>query len=84
MTKNNLYFISQTENNDWDTIDSAVVCASSEDEARNIDPRLNQDGEQMFDTGSWALSPENVEVKYLGTASPTLKVGVIIESFNAG
>jgi len=34
----NLYLISQTINNGYDTYDSAVVCAESEDEARKIHP----------------------------------------------
>ena len=35
----NLYFISRKDNgDDWDTYDSAVVCAASEDDARNISP----------------------------------------------
>ena len=33
-----LWLISQNENNNWDTYDSAVVAAETEDEARNIYP----------------------------------------------
>ena len=33
-----LYKISQTINDDYDTYDSAVVCAKDEDEARHIHP----------------------------------------------
>lgn len=36
----NLYLISQTENIGYDTYDSAVVCAESEEEAKNIYPSI--------------------------------------------
>lgn len=34
----NLYLLSQTVNNDYDTFDSCVVCADNEDDARMINP----------------------------------------------
>ena len=33
-----LYKISQDENNEYDTFDSAIVCAESEEEAKKIHP----------------------------------------------
>lgn len=69
----NLYLISQTANNDWDTYDSAVVAAPDENTAKHMLPG-------NFDS-TWT-SPENVEVKYLGTTE--LPQSVICASFNAG
>lgn len=34
----NLYLLKQTENNDYDTYDSMVVCAENEEKARRISP----------------------------------------------
>ncbi len=36
----NLYRISQTVNDEYDNFDSAVVCAESEESARNIHPAM--------------------------------------------
>lgn len=77
----NLYLISQTENNTWETFDSAVVCAPDEETARNIIPG----GGKWSDVwSSWASRPENVTVKYLGEANQEIKSGVVCASFNAG
>lgn len=35
----NIYLISQNHNNNWDTYDSAVVVAESEDIAKRMHPR---------------------------------------------
>jgi hypothetical protein len=90
----NLYLISQTENNGYDTYDSAVVCAETEEEARNIDPAsdfrsrflndLNITMKWVKDDWSWASSPDKVDVKYLGVADPSIPKGVVCASFNAG
>ena len=55
--------------------DTAVACAESEDDARQL--------------VAWALgldkSPvDKVEVKFLGTADPSVEPGVVLASFNAG
>jgi len=81
----NIYKISQSDNNGYDTFDSAVVYALTEEDARNIVPLW--DGEQGtwgegFDM--WASSPSSVEVEYLGKDLGTVKPGVILASFNAG
>lgn len=47
----NLYLISQTENIGYDTYDSAVVCAESEEEAKNIYPSIIPDNEIEKETG---------------------------------
>jgi hypothetical protein len=79
----NLYLISQTFNEDYDTYDSAVVAAESEEAARLTPParRGHNDGKsvELF----WA-APEHVSVKLIGEAAPGTEAGVICASFNAG
>ena len=95
----NIYLISQDKNNGYDTYDSAVVFAESEEEARLIHPG----GEKLVDgswyeypspdkpwrtriwPGSWCEFPSDVSVQLLGVASdPEEGPGVILGSFNAG
>ncbi len=64
----NLYLISQTVNSDYDTYDSAVVVAESEDQARLILPGCD---------GRWT-TPENVQVKCIGVAVDGLESGTVI------
>jgi hypothetical protein len=87
----NLYLIKQNINNDYDTYDSAIVAATSEEEARTIHPaghrwvsetkRWNTDWHDQY---SWVY-PENVEVQLIGISTSDAKAGdVILASFNAG
>lgn len=88
----NLYLIKQNFNNDYDTHDSAVVIASSEEEAKTIHPESfrweNGEWSAGFaaygsDVSSWCV-PEHVTASLIGTAA-TGKIGdIIISSFNAG
>jgi hypothetical protein len=75
----NLYRISQTTNTTWDTFDSAVVAAESEEAARNTHPETSEFGREWSWTG-----PENVTVEFIGTAKEGTVAGVICSSFNAG
>lgn len=79
-----LYLILQTENNYYDTYDSAVVAAESEDIARKIDPSGN--GLTLWNEpdSAWCKTQEAVKVNYLGEAKEGTEVGVICASFNAG
>ncbi len=45
----NLYLIKQYENNNYDTFDSAVVVAKSEDQARLIHPSSGLEKIKVFD-----------------------------------
>jgi hypothetical protein len=87
----NLYLIKQDTNNDYDTYDSAIVVATSEEEARTIHPaghRWVSENEKW--NAKWRVqnswtNPENVEVQLIGTANSDAKAGdVILASFNAG
>lgn len=83
----NLYLISQDENNDYDTFDSAVVAAKSTKEAQNMYPRTGKpmtEDEWKNPYLGWVKSPEQVKVTYLGVAGKKVKRGVICASFNAG
>jgi len=72
----NIYLISQTVNDDWDTYDSAVVYAYSEEGARNTHPY----GRDSF---GWC-DPKDVKVEFIGIAKSEVEEGVICASFNAG
>lgn len=78
----NLYLISQDVNNSYDTYDSAVVAAESEEAARKIRPG---EDELRPDARDWTWTkPENVTVKLIGVADEGIEAGVICASFNAG
>ncbi len=89
----NIYKISQTKAFSYDTYDSAVVLAETEEQARRIHPGgtsyQNEDGlrwwEAQDDHVSWIPVLESVEVFYLGkyTGRP-LASNIICASFNAG
>ena len=78
----NLYLISQTENCDWDTYDSAVVAAPSEEAAKTMHPN----GEVVSETNyrGWVKSPESVSCQLIGVAIDGTPQKVICSSFNAG
>lgn len=82
----NIYLISQNINTDYDSYDSAVVVAKSEEDARMIHPSQNEwDGEvAMFE--SWAAA-KDVKVEFLATlpeGSEYKEGDLICSSFNAG
>ena len=81
----NLYLISQNTNNDYDTYDSAVVCAASEAEARNMTLPYGKRRDWEKNDCSWVNWPDQVIVELIGTADPSRKeAGVVCASFNAG
>lgn len=81
MVNMNIYKIYQTENSNYDTYDSAIVAAKTENDARTIHP----DGANgPLEEDSWVDNPRFVHVKYLGKAEDGTKRGVILSSFNAG
>ena len=80
----NLYLISQDEDIDYDTYDSAVVAAETSEEAAQLSPSGDgvMDWNKSF--SSWCSSVEKVSVRYLGKAAEGIEKGVICASFNAG
>ena len=84
-----LWLISQDKNNGYDTFDSAVVAAESEDAARNTHPATwTADSSKYWECerapGGYWTTPENVSVSYLGEAAEGTAASVICASFNAG
>lgn len=78
-----LFLISQDQNDDFDTYDSAVVAASDEETARRMNP---DSGKPMMDENNkrWCNGPEHVTVRYLGEATGDVEQGIVCASFNAG
>jgi hypothetical protein len=69
----NIYRVSQTINNDWDTYDSFVCIAESEKIARHMHPcghlmTGDQWKENKMSWGSWAFSPDDVRVEFIGVS----------------
>ena len=75
-----LYRLWQNDNNGYDTHDSAVVCAESEDEAKSIaDTEFSS--EPVY--GTW-VSVDKVKCQLIGNAVSGMKKGIVVASFNAG
>jgi len=82
-----LYRISQDVNNGYDTYDSAIVVAKSEEEARKIYPNIGYISNKKYDFnyfGDWADTPSQVTVEKIGTATGLQDGEVVCSSFNAG
>ena len=95
-----LYLLTQTDNRGYDTFDSCVVCAPSEEEAREIHPRGDRrhakgrgwfliDDLDLFDLRTWVdcggwVEPGLVTATLIGVADAGLKPGVVLASFHAG
>lgn len=80
----NLYRISQDVNDDYDTYDSAVVVAETEDDARLIHPSERSWDGKSERWSSWS-NAEDVAVQHIGIANSWLESGTVIcSSFNAG
>lgn len=75
----NLYLLTQDVNVGYDTYDSVIVCAESEEEAVKIPP----DGEYRWDD-TWAENPSLVKCRKIGVADESIEKGVVLASFNAG
>jgi hypothetical protein len=75
-----LYICEQMVNTNYDTYDSVVVAAHSEEEAKSIHPDYPDKWDKIY----WADTPEQVTCTLIGTAVRGTKVGVILASFNAG
>jgi hypothetical protein len=89
-----LFLISQNENLGYDTFDSAVVCAESAADTRQMHPECSwehikfsdkQNAKQWTTTMgfTWAVRPGGVSVRRLGPAYRVAR-GIVLASFNAG
>lgn len=89
----NLYTIYQDTNNGYDTYDTALVAAETEEEAKRIDPsdcHVWSDEEESWiyegrvdNHDSW-VTVDKVSAEYMGKAKDDLRSGLIFSSFNAG
>lgn len=77
-----LWLLSQEDNNGYETFDSCVVVAPTEEEAKLITPCYSFS--DMGDCKQWANSPDGVKVKLIGEAIGQKSGEVILASFNAG
>lgn len=77
----NLYKISQTVNRGYDTYDSVVVAAETEEAAQAMLPVA--DLIECYRLHEWA-AVEDVTVELIGLAVEGTTAGVIVASFNAG
>lgn len=83
--KMKLYYIWQEQKKGYDTHSDMVVCAESEDDARQIHPYWPDPWTTgIFDNSTWCRSPGDVKVLYLGEAAESIKKGIICASFHAG
>ena len=70
----------------YDTYDSVIVAAETEDEARFIHPMNHIDDFKDWggvDDDTWA-DAKDIEVEYIGEAKEGTVKGVILASYNAG
>lgn len=82
-----IYLVSQYSNNGYDTFDSFVTAAETEDEARDTSPRgglMNWEEAKKAIFSEWCSDRELVKVQLIGSAAPFTGPGVILASFNAG
>lgn len=81
----NLYLISQSVNNDYDTYSGAIVKAIDADTARCMSP---YNGEEIKDWETvshlWCNSPDDVDVMLIGIACEGAGAGLVLASFHAG
>lgn len=92
----NLYLVSQDDNSGYDTFDSIIVAAESEEQARRTYPNNTRvwDEEKecwlcTYDltrdrSDTWSNYLSSIDVELIGEAKPGTKAGLILASFNAG
>jgi hypothetical protein len=77
-----LWMLTQNEVGGYDTYDSCIVAANTEQEAKKIYPCTYAEWGSIG--RSWASSPDRVTATCIGTATKGTEAGVILASFNAG
>ena len=78
-----LWLLTQIAVRGYDTYDSCVVAAETEEAAKQIHPTGNPIGPEagFFD---WPTTSEQVSAVYLGEGDNGMPAGAICASFNAG
>lgn len=81
----NLYLLSQTVNDGYDTYDSVVVAAETPENAIQIHPNETKFKDWTWEeTGSWVDELNEVSCNLIGKAVEGTEEGVILASFRAG
>ena len=85
-----LFLLTSLEKFNYDTYDSCVVCAESEEAAIEIHPNHDtikewiKDGADLKSWVPYEQRHKKILVKYLGKASSEIEKGVVLASYNAG
>lgn len=85
-----LYWVGQTQNCRHDTYDSMIICAESEDQARELSFTSISGGISPLishkNNNDWIQYSKKhlIQVFCIGTANKNIKKGAILKSFNAG
>ena len=79
-----LFLIHQSQNDNLDSYDSAVVAAPNKETAKHMHPSTGKRIIDWSDMRSWCNGPEHVHVEYIGDADNSIHQGVVCSSFNAG
>ena len=80
----NLYLISQTEVDGYDTYSDAVVAAKTPKEASTFHPGGGDKLPRDDASGTWTNDPAKVSVSLIGRAIKGMPAGVVCASFHAG
>lgn len=81
-----IYSLYRDSSGGYDTYDSCVVVAESEEDAKTIHPnRIDVVSEEInfYSSSSWVRLSE-VQCELIGKAMSSMKRGVVCASFNAG
>ena len=80
-----LWKLTQDQRRGYDTFDSCIVAATTEEEAKLVHPYYYMWGDSCWNRDVWASDPEYVKAEPIGVAKPSIKAGtVVLASFNAG
>ena len=79
-----LYLLGQTDNDNYDTYDSCIVCAENAEDAKTISPNGGVYSNPNGKYSEWALSADNITCKEIGEANDKQVRGVVLASFCAG
>lgn len=80
----NIYLLTQDVNVDWDTYDSAIVCAESEAEAVKFHPDGTFFDSMWLATYDWVKMPSDVKCQKIGVADESIEKGVILDVYFPG
>ena len=80
----NVYLLTQNKVTGYDTYDSMVVVAATEEAARKMDPRGGNVFTNDWICEAWPNNSDDVVCLFVGVADDSMSSGVLCASFNAG